>query len=127
MKIAGAKIFILFIIFLFPIISFCQQSKSISDYAGAHFIGDEYSLNANQRIRIEVFSKDSSYHFVVFDSILTQPKKLFLVYVSSYVDSIRQKYQHDIVVPFPTERSGQYFIHYISRDTIFTKRFFLLK
>jgi hypothetical protein len=127
MKITNTTIFILFIIFLFPIICFSQQSKGITNDAGTHYIGNEYSLNVNQRIRIEIFSKDSSYHFVVFDSILAQPKKLFLVTVASYADSIRHKYQNDIIVPFPTEISGNYFLQYISRDTSFTDKFILLK
>lgn len=127
MRVIKCEPLLAFIMLLAASTSVCQTTRSIADSAGSHFIGEEYSLPANQRICLQILSEDSTYNFVAFDSTLTQPRRVILITEVSFAESIRQKYPHDIVIPISMEKSGFYIARYTSTDSVFSKRFLFVK
>lgn len=127
MGLTRTKMLLPFIMIITATTTYSQGLRGISDSADSHFIGDECSLPANQRVCIQVFSEDSLFNLVAFDSSLTKPMKLLLIADSLDAISMQRQYPHDIIVPLSIKKPGFYVIRYISRDTVFSSRFIFMK
>jgi|GEM_PF-2194135 len=123
-----AKVFV-FIIFglVLTNILYCQQIRAIpSEKIKSIFIGCEFRTNKNEKVKIELFSKDSTFHKVIFDSVLEKNKSIKIV-DQEEISIFKKKYPNDIVIQLPCEKSGFYFYKYTKPDTVYIQKFLNMK
>jgi hypothetical protein len=66
------KYYFLFSLFSISMPIWGQEIEGIiSPKTSKHIIGEEFQVKANQKLRIELWSKDSSFKAVIFDSTLS--------------------------------------------------------
>jgi hypothetical protein len=98
----------------------------VSSKTGAHFVGLQFDVVPNDRVRLELLSADSSKSFTILDSTFFSAKTLLLA-VPSEKEELSSRYCDALVLSYPNDKGGIYLIRYTRNDTTSVQKVLLMK
>jgi hypothetical protein len=109
-----------------PIHAQTTSHSIVSSKTGAHFVGMQFDVVPNDHVRLELLSADSSKAFTILDSTFLSAKTLVLA-VPSEKEELSSRYCDALVLSYPNDKGGIYFIRYTRNDTTSVQKVILMK